>query len=302
MEKYKKIEKLGEGAYGVVYKAQNIITKDIVALKKIRLNSEEEGVPSTALREISLLKELKHPNIVRLQDVLWQPKKLTLVFDYVDQDLKKYMDGVGTLDPMLVKSFFYQLLRGLAFCHDHRVLHRDLKPQNLLINKKGQLKLCDFGLARVFGIPVRNGYSAEVVTLWYRAPDVLMGNVRYGTPIDVWSAGCIFYEMATGQPLFPGSQRNDQLERIFKLLGSPNEESWPGVVELPDYNLTSEFSTYMAQPLSLVAPNMDELGLDLLSRMLQLDPTKSITASKAMTHQYFDNLSPLIKTMEQLPT
>jgi len=298
MEKYKKIDKLGEGAYGVVYKAQNIITKDIVALKKIRLNSEEEGVPSTALREISLLKELKHPNIVRLQDVLWQPKKLTLVFDYVDQDLKKYMDGVGTLDPMLVKSFFYQLLRGLAFCHDHRVLHRDLKPQNLLINKKGQLKLCDFGLARVFGIPVRNGYSAEVVTLWYRAPDVLMGNVRYGTPIDVWSAGCIFYEMATGQPLFPGSQRNDQLERIFKLLGSPNEESWPGVVELPDYNLTSEFSTYMAQPLSLVAPNMDELGLDLLSRMLQLDPTKRITASKAMTHQYFDNLSPLIKTME----
>lgn len=268
-------------------------------MKKIRLNSEEEGVPSTALREISLLKELKHPNIVRLQDVLWQPKKLTLVFEYVDQDLKKYMDGFGTLlDPMTVKSFFYQLLRGLAFCHDHRVLHRDLKPQNLLINKKGQLKLADFGLARVFGIPVRNGYSAEVVTLWYRAPDVLMGNVRYGTPIDVWSAGCIFYEMTTGQPLFPGSQRNDQLERIFKLLGTPSEESWPRVVDLPDYKLTSDFGTYMAQPLSLVAPNMDELGLDLLSRMLQLDPAKRITASKAMTHQYFDNLNPLIKTME----
>jgi len=135
----------------------------------------------------------------------------------------------------------------------------------LLINKKGQLKLGDFGLARVFGIPVRNGYSAEVVTLWYRAPDVLMGNVRYGTPIDVWSAGCIFYEMTTGQPLFPGSQRNDQLERIFKLLGTPSEESWPRVVDLPDYKLTSDFGTYMAQPLSLVAPNMDELGLDLLS-------------------------------------
>jgi len=296
MEKFQKIEKLGEGAYGVVYKALNTSTQEIVALKRIRLDSEEEGVPSTALREISLLKELKHPNIVRLQDVLWQPKKLTLVFEYLDQDLKKYMDSVGTLDPMLVKSFLYQLLRGLAYCHEHRVLHRDLKPQNLLINKKGQLKLADFGLARVFGIPVRNGYSAEVVTLWYRAPDVLMGNVRYSTPIDVWSAGCIFYEMATGQPLFPGTKKGDQLDRIFKLLGSPDEGAWPGVVELPDYHAASEPSA--PKPLSQVTPNMDESGLDLLSKMLQLDPAKRITAAKAMAHQYFENLNQQIKNTE----
>ena len=138
------------------------------------------------------------------------------MFEHLQQDLKKFMDGNGTsMDPGLVKSFMYQLLQGLAFCHEHRVLHRDLKPQNLLINKKLQLKLADFGLARAFGIPVR-GYSSEVVTLWYRAPDVLMGNRKYGTPIDVWSAGCIFFEMATGHPLFPGTKRNDQLERIFK--------------------------------------------------------------------------------------
>jgi len=297
MEKFQKIEKLGEGAYGVVYKALNTSTQEIVALKRIRLDSEEEGVPSTALREISLLKELKHPNIVRLQDVLWQPKKLTLVFEYLDQDLKKYMDSVGTLDPMLVKSFLYQLLRGLAYCHEHRVLHRDLKPQNLLINKKGQLKLADFGLARVFGIPVRNGYSAEVVTLWYRAPDVLMGNVRYSTPIDVWSAGCIFYEMATGQPLFPGTKKGDQLDRIFKLLGSPDEGAWPGVVELPDYHAAASEPS-APKPLSQVTPNMDESGLDLLSKMLQLDPAKRITAAKAMAHQYFENLNQQIKNTE----
>eukprot|EP00124_Ichthyophonus_hoferi_P005780 Ihof_evm1s951 gene=Ihof_evmTU1s951 len=194
MDKYSKISKLGEGTYGVVYKAQNRETGDVVALKRIRLDSEDEGVPCTAIREISLLKELKHPNIVRLYDVLHTEKKLTLVFEYCEQDLKKYLDSCGgEIDPQQVKSFLYQLLKGVAFCHDHRVLHRDLKPQNLLINKvpHGELKLADFGLARAFGIPVRS-YSHEVVTLWYRAPDVLLGSRRYSTSIDIWSAGCIF--------------------------------------------------------------------------------------------------------------
>jgi len=300
MEKYEKLGKVGEGAYAVVYKAKNRTTGEFVALKRIRLDSEEEGVPSTALREISLLKELKHPNIVRLQDVLWQPKKLTLVFEYLEQDLKKYMEtlGGGPLDTTLVKSFLYQLLKGIAFCHKNRVLHRDLKPQNLLINpKRGQLKLGDFGLARVFGIPVKNGYSSEVVTLWYRAPDVLMGNVKYSTPIDVWSAGCIFYEMATGQPLFPGSKRNDQLDRIFKLFGTPDETTWPGIKELPDYlALSNEFGSYL--PQNLTSSNIDDKGLELLNKMLQMDPAKRITASNAMQHEYFDTLSAQIKNME----
>eukprot|EP00126_Sphaerothecum_destruens_P011382 Sdes_comp20908_c0_seq1m18140 len=161
MEKYQKIEKLGEGTYGIVYKAQNRENGEIVALKRIRLDSEEEGVPCTAIREISLLKELKHPNIVRLHDVLHTDKKLTLMFEYCDQDLKKYLDVCGyDIDVMSMKSFLFQLIRGVAFCHEHRILHRDLKPQNLLINKKGELKLADFGLARAFGIPVRS-YSHE---------------------------------------------------------------------------------------------------------------------------------------------
>jgi len=192
MEKYVKVDKLGEGTYGIVYKAKNKETGEIVALKRIRLESVDEGVPCTAIREISLLKELNHPNIVRLYDVIHSEKKLTLVFEYLDQDLKKYLDDCrGEIPLALTKSFLFQLLKGVAFCHEHKVLHRDLKPQNLLINRKGELKLADFGLARAFGIPVRS-YSHEVVTLWYRPPDVLLGSRKYSTPIDIWSAGCIF--------------------------------------------------------------------------------------------------------------
>lgn len=288
MEKYTKIDKLGEGTYGIVYKAKNRETGEIVALKRIRLDSEDEGVPCTAIREISLLKELKHPNIVRLYDVIHTEKKLTLVFEHLDQDLKKYLDECGgVISRSTMKSFLYQLLKGISFCHEHRVLHRDLKPQNLLINKKGDLKLADFGLARAFGIPVRN-YSHEVVTLWYRAPDVLMGSRKYSTPIDIWSAGCIFAEMATGKPLFPGTSTTDQLMRIFKILGTPDEKSWPGIVELPDYK--PDFPVYPAQKLTSLITGLDEEGHDLLAKMLQYDPTLRITSQKALQHPYFQSV------------
>ncbi|EMP24035.1 Cyclin-dependent kinase 5 [Chelonia mydas] len=162
-----------------------------------------------------------------LHDVLHSDKKLTLVFEFCDQDLKKYFDSCnGDLDPENVKSFMYQLLKGLAFCHSRNVLHRDLKPQNLLINRNGELKLADFGLARGFGIPVRC-YSAEVVTLWYRPPDVLFGAKLYSTSIDMWSAGCIFAELANaGRPLFPGNDVDDQLKRIFRYPFQP----WTGLL------------------------------------------------------------------------
>jgi len=187
MERYQKMEKIGEGTYGVVYKAKDRVTGEIVALKKIRLEAEDEGIPSTAIREISLLKELQHPNIVRLFDVVHTERKLTLVFEFLDQDLKSYLDICDSgIDLPILKSFLYQLLTGVAHCHHHRILHRDLKPPNLLINREGQLKLADFGLARAFGIPVRS-YTHEVVTLWYRAPDVLLGSRKYSTPVDIWS-------------------------------------------------------------------------------------------------------------------
>lgn len=297
MDRYSKIHKIGEGTYGVVYKAQSRETGHVVALKRIRLDSEDEGVPCTAIREISLLKELKHPNIVRLYDVLHTEKKLTLVFEYCEQDLKKYLDSCGgEIDPMQVKSFLYQLLKGVAFCHDHRVLHRDLKPQNLLINKHGELKLADFGLARAFGIPVRS-YSHEVVTLWYRAPDVLLGSRMYSTSIDIWSAGCIFAEMAQGgRPLFPGSSTYDQLLRIFKILGTPTEDTWFGVQDLPEWR-KYEFPYFAPQSLSNIITLLDPVGIDLLRSMLRYVPDTRVSAEDALLHPYFHDISVQMRGM-----
>ncbi|KAL2369006.1 negative regulator of the PHO system [Blastomyces gilchristii] len=289
---FQQLEKLGEGTYATVFKGRNRQTGELVALKEIHLDSEE-GTPSTAIREISLMKELKHENIVSLYDVIHTENKLMLVFEFMDKDLKRYMDSRGDrgqLDYVTIKSFMQQLLRGIAFCHENRVLHRDLKPQNLLINTKGQLKLGDFGLARAFGIPV-NTFSNEVVTLWYRAPDVLLGSRTYNTSIDIWSAGCIMAEMYTGRPLFPGTTNEDQLQKIFRLMGTPSERSWPGISQFPEYK--PNFQVFATQDLRLILPQIDQLGLDLLNRMLQLRPEMRISAADALRHPWFQDLNQL---------
>ncbi|KAK7863498.1 hypothetical protein R5R35_009056 [Gryllus longicercus] len=288
MEQFLKIEKIGEGTYGVVYKAKDRVTGKTVALKKIRLDSETEGVPSTAIREISLLKELKHPNVVRLLDVVHSDKKLHLVFEFLMQDLKKFLDTTKyELSDLLIKSYLHQLLSGVAYCHAHLVLHRDLKPQNLLIDEKGYIKLADFGLARTFGLPVRT-YTHEVVTLWYRAPEILLGSKFYSTAVDVWSLGCIFAEMLTRRALFPGDSEIDQLFRIFRTLGTPDEEVWPGVSQLPDYK--SMFPRWEAQDIKDILPINDDLGKDLLQKLLVYDPNKRISARMALRHPYFNNV------------
>lgn len=296
MQKYEKLEKIGEGTYGTVFKAKNKESQEIVALKRVRLDDDDEGVPSSALREICLLKELNHRNIVRLHDVLHSDRKLTLVFEHCDQDLKKYFDSLnGDIDPDVVKSFMFQLLRGLSYCHSRNILHRDLKPQNLLINNKtGELKLADFGLARAFGIPVRC-YSAEVVTLWYRPPDVLFGAKLYTTSIDMWSAGCIFAELANaGRPLFPGSDVDDQLKRIFKLLGTPTEDTWAGMSQLPEFK---QFPMYHpSMTLAQVIPKLSTKGRDLLQRLLLCNPILRMSADDSMAHIYFQDLSQAVKS------
>ena len=277
-----------------VFKGRNSSTGAFVALKEIHLDSEE-GTPSTAIREISLMKELKHENIVSLYDVIHTENKLMLVFEYMDKDLKKYMDSYtspsgqrGPLDPSTIKSFMWQLLRGIAFCHDNRVLHRDLKPQNLLINNHGQLKLADFGLARAFGIPV-NTFSNEVVTLWYRAPDVLLGSRTYNTSIDIWSAGCIMAEMFTGRPLFPGTTNEDQLLKIFRLMGTPSERSWPNISAFPEYK--PNWPIYATQELRNILPQVDGLGLQLLGQMLQMRPEMRCSAQQALAHPWFAEMN-----------
>ncbi|KAG7367509.1 serine/threonine protein kinase [Nitzschia inconspicua] len=292
MERYQKIEKpdsaLGEGTYGVVYKARDRQTNEIVALKRIRLEVEDEGIPSTALREISLLRELTHENVVELKNCVQEDGKLYLVFEFLDKDLKKYMESVsGLLDPMQVKSFLFQCCRGLAFCHARGVMHRDLKPQNLLV-KDGRLKLADFGLARAFCPPIRP-LTHEVVTLWYRPPEILLGSQTYAPPVDVWAIGTIFVEMVTKRPLFPGDSEIDQLFKIFRQLGTPFEEVWPGVTQLQDWN--PAFPLWKKAPYAKnVTDHLDNLGMDLLERFMMYSPKDRVTAKDSLNHPYFDDL------------
>ncbi|KAJ7139589.1 kinase-like domain-containing protein [Mycena epipterygia] len=285
---YIQLEKLGEGTYATVFKGRSRTTNEIVALKEIGLDAEE-GTPSTAIREISLMKELKHINIVRLHDVIHTETKLILIFEFCEQDLKKYMDqhgDRGALDPATVRSFMFQLLKGTNFCHENQVLHRDLKPQNLLINRKGELKLGDFGLARAFGVPV-NTFSNEVVTLWYRAPDVLLGSRTYSTSIDVWSCGCIFAEMISGVPLFRGKDTQDQLLHIMRILGTPSEQQLAKMVkDSPEITL-KPFPRCPKVDLAQVLPKASPAALDLLERLLKFDPAERISAVDALSHPYF---------------
>jgi len=287
MEKYSKFSKIGEGTYGVVYQGLNRATGERVAMKNIKLESGE-GIPSTAIKEISLLKSLEHPNIVRLYDVIHiSDKEITLVFEYLDQDLYKYMEEVGVITTDIIKCFLRQLLIGIAYCHERRIYHRDLKPQNLLINKnQNELKLADFGLARSFGIPLRNK-SNSVVTLWYRSPEILLGSTKYTSAIDMWSIGCIFAEMAAGRSLFPGHCDEDQLLEIYKVLGSPEAE-WPEIKNLPDYQ---EYLKFVPRDLDVFVPGLCADGIDLLKKMLQYDPSKRISAKKALAHPFLKEIA-----------
>jgi len=317
MENYQKMEKIGEGTYGVVYKARDLSTSDqrIVALKKIRLEAEDEGVPSTAIREISLLKEMQDPNVLRLLNIVHADgHKLYLVSEFMDLDLKKYMEALPVsqggrgkplpegcleetghlgLGEAMVKRFTLQLLKGIRYCHSHRVLHRDLKPQNLLIDREGNLKIGDFGLARAFGVPLRT-YTHEVVTLWYRAPEILLGGKQYSTGVDMWSVGCIFAEMATRKPLFPGDSEIDEIFKIFRILGSPTETDWPGVTSFPDFK--ASFPQWVRKSEEELVSNdgvkvLGEDGLDLLDSLLVYDPAGRISAKQAVHHRYFEDNS-----------
>uniref|UniRef100_A0A8C7I8N7 cyclin-dependent kinase n=1 Tax=Oncorhynchus kisutch TaxID=8019 RepID=A0A8C7I8N7_ONCKI len=256
LETYIKLDKLGEGTYATVFKGRSKLTDNLVALKEIRLE-HEEGAPCTAIREVSLLKDLKHANIVTLHDIIHTDKCLTLVFEYLEKDLKQYMDDCGSIMSVHnVKIFLFQLLRGLAYCHRRKVLHRDLKPQNLLINDKGELKLADFGLARAKSVPTKT-YSNEV----------------YSTPIDMWGVGCIFYEMMTGRPLFPGSTVEDELHLIFRILGTPTELTWPGITTSEEFK-TYKFPRYHAEPLVNHAPGLSSSIFSVKNIQLQRDPGK----------------------------
>mmetsp|Transcript_38374 Transcript_38374/g.105706 ORF Transcript_38374/g.105706 Transcript_38374/m.105706 type:complete len:315 (-) Transcript_38374:83-1027(-) len=281
---------LGEGTYGKVYKARSVRTGEYVAVKQMKLDSQEEGVPPTAIREIALLKELSHTNVVRLLDVLCKPSKLVLVFEYLENDLKKYMKSQsGRLSPATVQNLAYQLCRGVEFCHANRIIHRDLKPQNLLIDRM-RLKLADFGLARAFTVPVPK-YTHEVVTVWYRPPEILLGCSLYSVPVDLWSIGCVLGEMATGNPLFAGDSEIDTIFKIFMKLGTPSEDVWPGVSQLPDFKPT--FPRWPHKGWNHIRNTAQQVGVDginLLDRLMCYDPRRRLSARGALQHAYFKDV------------
>jgi serine/threonine protein kinase len=269
-------------------------------LKKIKPDQSGNGIPSSALRETAALRELQHPNIVSLLDVVHENGRLVLVFEYLHNDLKRYlaaMDRVGRdVAIPLVKSYLQQLMAGVEFCHARRVLHRDLKPDNLLISHDGALKIADFGLSRAYDAPSRV-YTHEVVTQWYRPPEILLGGHHYSTGVDVWSVGCIFVEMLTCCALFPGDSEIDQLYTIFRTLGTPEEAEWPGVTRLPNY--THNFPKWRRRMWNEAEAftrtrsrnELGVLGADLLDKLLIYDPESRISASQALRHAYFDDLA-----------
>lgn len=288
MENFQILELLGGGTFGIVYKVKERSTGSIYALKVGRFRHGINGVPWNVMREVAILKWLKHPNIVGLKHVFHLNQKLYLIFEFVEMDLQHVINSVGFSDQTFLKSCMYQLIHGVFYSHKRRVLHRDLKPQNILVSRSGTLKIADFGLARVCGLPafVQN---QQIGTMGYLAPEFLLGAVKYSMPADMWSVGCIFAEMVMKQPLFCSGTEIGQLFKMFQTLGTPTNDMWNGVTGFSRYN--SIFPQWRSRHISETVTNLDSDGLDLLSQLLAYDPDKRITAHDALYHPYFDDIN-----------
>ncbi|XP_053546524.1 cyclin-dependent kinase 11B isoform X2 [Bombina bombina] len=289
VEEFQCLNRIEEGTYGVVYRAKDRKTDEIVALKRLKMEKEKEGFPITSLREINTILKAQHPNIVTVREIVVGSNmdKIYIVMNYVEHDLKSLMETMK--QPFLpgeVKTLMIQLLRGVRHLHDNWILHRDLKTSNLLLSHSGILKVGDFGLAREYGSPLKP-YTPIVVTLWYRAPELLLGAKEYSTAIDMWSVGCIFGELLTQKPLFPGKSEIDQINKVFKDLGTPSEKIWPGYNELPAVKKMT-FTDYPYNNLrKRFGALLSDQGFDLMNKFLTYCPAKRISAEDGLKHEYF---------------
>ncbi|KAH7484773.1 Cyclin-dependent kinase 20 [Phytophthora ramorum] len=286
--RYELLEKIGNGAFGEVHRAKDLQSGEIRAIKRLRMNDDGQlaVVPAAQFQEIEALRQLQHPNIVKLLDVVPDGGYIALVLEYMPADLLSVVrNREEPLRAADVRGLLRMLLHGVACCHDHNVLHRDLKPGNLLLGADGVLKLSDFGLATVFVGQQGRSYSHQVATRWYRAPELLFGAQHYDAAVDMWAVGTVFAELLRPTPLFAGQNDLDQIFRVTQVLGGI-EKQWPGVRELPDFNKVS-FPAYEPMPLSKLFPDADTSAVDLLSKLLMLDPSKRLSARQALVHDFF---------------
>ncbi|NXE16924.1 CDK10 kinase, partial [Lophotis ruficrista] len=330
VKEFEKLNRIGEGTYGIVYRARDTLTDETVALKKVRMDNEKDGkrsraavagaspgpapgrraarlllsagMPISSLREITLLLQLRHPNIVELKEVVVgnHLESIFLVMGYCEQDLASLLENMQTpFSEAQVKCIILQVLKGLQYLHENYIIHRDLKVSNLLMTDKGCVKIADFGLARTYGMPPKP-MTPKVVTLWYRAPELLLGMTTQTTSIDMWAVGCILAELLAHKPLLPGTSEIHQIDLIVQLLGTPNENIWPGFSRLP---LASQY-TLRKQPYNNLKhkfPWLSEAGLRLLHFLFMYDPKKRATAKDCLESSYFKE-KPLPCEPELMPT
>ncbi|KAG5976226.1 hypothetical protein E4U55_007418 [Claviceps digitariae] len=330
VENYDKLNDIEEGTYGWVARGVQRSTGKVVALKRLKLEpSDGSGLPVTGLREIQILQDCNHPNVVSLEevvigdDVARLDNSIFLVLEFVEHDLKGILEDMP--EPFLsseIKRLLLQLTAGVSYLHENWILHRDLKTSNLLLNNRGQLKIADFGMARYVGDPPPPKLTQLVVTLWYRAPELLLGARTYDSAVDMWSVGCIFGELITREPLLQGTNEVDQLSKIFELCGMPTEETWPGFRKLPHapslkLPITSTAKTASAGGPSAPSssssslptgsvlrarfPNMTTAGTTLLNALLSLDPHRRPSAKSMLQHEYFRQ-DPKPKPESMFPT
>jgi len=285
---FEKLNRVGEGTYGIVYRARDTKSNKSVALKKMRLETQKDGIPVTGLREINILLNLQHENIVDMMEVVVGKsfESIFLVMEYCEQDLASLLDNMNApFSEPQVKCIMLQLFSGLQYLHENFIIHRDIKVSNLLMNDKGCVKIADFGLARKYELPVRP-MTPTVVTLWYRAPELLFGSKTHTTAVDIWSAGCILGELLDHKPLLPGRSEIHQIDLILDLLGTPNDGIWPGFSKLP----ALENFTLRKQPYNNLRdrfPGLSEAGIRLLNIMFMFDPNKRASAEDCSESSYF---------------
>ena len=285
---------VGSGTYGKVFKAIHVYTKNLAALKKIRMDGEKDGFPVTAVREIKLLQSLKHENVVSLQEVMVEHNDCFMVFEYLSHDLTGLLNHpTFKLEHAHKKHLGRQLFDGLNYLHRRGVLHRDIKAANILVSSTGQLKLADFGLARFFSKRGKPDYTNRVITIWYRSPELLLGETQYGPAVDIWSAACVMIEIFTRHAIFPGDGGEiNQLDKIYNVLGTPTRSEWPGLVDMSWFELLRPTerkpNTFSEKYQEKLTPD----AFELLQAMFMYDPAKRPTAGDVLEHPYFTTEEP----------